>query len=447
MLRRQDGGRRQRRDAKHLWPDFHGLRHHLSSKSFAGHELGFHSAFGQELREHEGADFVALVARRQAEDAALALGVQVFTKFRKDHAEEGESFPPLVVVEIALACFQIEQMERRDDNLVVSLSERMRGAILFTQAGKLLAIEGQQTLVKAIRDRNGRSIAEEHIEECEVRQILSDHRDADGERGGEKQPDSAPQPAPENCGNDDGHRRKAGARAVEPRLDDVVGEQFHDDEERGDKRGGRPVRRHGERQRQGEKRSNPRPDVGHETQDRRDQPPQDGVGNPDEIKADADGNAVADIHDALRDEVAADPRAGFVQRLGGDVDAPTPGEVDEPIPQILPFEEHENDEDDDHRRHPQRPEDRRGESAQGFHGAARRIDDLHRDGSTGGGRLRSWGASGRVGRCSGRRGGSFLENSALNSRRVPEARFHGLSLVVLSEAILACRFVLYVSSS
>ena len=88
-------------------------------------------------------------------------------------------------------------------------------------------------------------------------------------------------------------------------------------------------------------------EIGDEAQDGRQQAPQHGVGHPDEVKADADGDAVGRVHHQLHQQVAADPGGGVVEGLRALLEVARAGELDEAVAQVLPLEQHEDHEDDD----------------------------------------------------------------------------------------------------
>ena len=93
-----------------------------------------------------------------------------------------------------------------------------------------LKITGQKSLIKALLGREHRIAAEKDTQELELRHIAPNDDEADGQGGGEEQPDRAPQRSPENRRHDDGQRRQARAGTIEPWLDNIVAaEQQHRD--------------------------------------------------------------------------------------------------------------------------------------------------------------------------------------------------------------------------
>ena len=93
-------------------------------------------------------------------------------------------------------------------------------------------------------------------------------------------------------------------------------------------------------------------------------PQSSGIGHADQPQADADRNAVGDVHDQLHQQVAADPLAGVAQRLGRPVQIAGADQPDEPVAQVLPLQQHEHDEDDDDARGRQRLDQRSDDGLQ-----------------------------------------------------------------------------------
>ncbi len=78
------------------------------------------------------------------------------------------------------------------------------GNLGFRDDNCFLDIAGQEALIQALLGRQYGIGAEENAEELQLRDIAAHDNQADGQRGGEKQPDRSPQGRPEHCSKDDG---------------------------------------------------------------------------------------------------------------------------------------------------------------------------------------------------------------------------------------------------
>ena len=76
-------------------------------------------------------------------------------------------------------------------------------------------------------------------------------------------------------------------------------------------------------------------------------PQSKGIGDADQPKADANRNAIGDIHDELHQQVTRDTLTGIFKRLRGSHQIPRTGKPDEAIPNVPSLEKHEDHEDDD----------------------------------------------------------------------------------------------------
>ena len=94
------------------------------------------------------------------------------------------------------------------------------------QLRRLVLIASQQPLVKSDVRVQGRLIAQQHIEELQLRDVLAQHDQADRQRAGQDEPDRSPQKRPEGGGHQQGHFRHADTTAVESRFDNVADEQL-----------------------------------------------------------------------------------------------------------------------------------------------------------------------------------------------------------------------------
>ena len=176
----------------------------------------------------------------------------------------------------------------------------------------------------------------------------AEHDQAQRQRGRDDQPDRAPDPGPEDRGDNYGNRRQARAVAVDERLDRLPHDQFGDSVEHRRPDRHRPAGLDGRRQHYRQRGGDPRSDIGNEAQQRAENAPQQRVGNADEIKADADDHAKAGIEAELGQEIAAEPPPGLVHRHGGAVQIARAEQPDGAVAQILllqqgEYRHHQND--------------------------------------------------------------------------------------------------------
>ena len=120
------------------------------------------------------------------------------------------------------------QGQRRDEQGVVDLRQRPLGEILVEQLGGFLLISGQEPLIDPPLGLEDRLVPQQNVQEGELRNVLADHQEADGQGRCQQQSGNSPQPRPENGRHQDRHARHAGALAIQPGLHDVPAEEFHD---------------------------------------------------------------------------------------------------------------------------------------------------------------------------------------------------------------------------
>ena len=97
----------------------------------------------------------------------------------------------------------------------------------------------------------------------------------------------------------------------------------------------------------GPERRHDRPDVGDEAQRGAGGAPEQRIRHPEHPQPDGTDRAVDGIDQRLQQQLPADPPARLVEGLGGDGEVTVPNQADQAVPQILAFEQHEQDEDDD----------------------------------------------------------------------------------------------------
>ena len=98
--------------------------------------------------------------------------------------------------------------------------------------GGFRRIADQRALIEALRRRERRLVAEQHLEKVQALDMTPEHHEAHGERHGEQQAERPPQPGPEHGGENDRDRRETGAVAVDERLDHLAHDELGDEEQR-----------------------------------------------------------------------------------------------------------------------------------------------------------------------------------------------------------------------
>lgn len=164
--------------------------------------------------------------------------------------------------------------QHRQADFAVERRDLAVDRLLGRQLDGFLDVVRQQPLVDAGRRVERGLAAEQHVQELQSRQVSADHQQADGERRRHDQADRAPQRRPENSRHHQRYRRQPGARAVKPRLDDVVADHLQHHDQADGPQHHAPARVHRKRQRQREYRRDHRPDIGHEAHHRRDGAPE-----------------------------------------------------------------------------------------------------------------------------------------------------------------------------
>ena len=140
--------------------------------------------------------------------------------------------------------------------------------------------------------------------------------------------------------------RDPGRPGIQHRLEDEIREQFeHDEQTHHQKRTG-PVleRRKADQDRRGCTEQGP--DVRDESERRTQGRPHPRVRHAEEVKPDADSDAIDQIDQRLHQQLPADAGSRLVERLRRDCQLAVPEQADQPVPQIPAFEQHE-----DHHRH------------------------------------------------------------------------------------------------
>ncbi len=161
----------------------------------------------------------------------------------------------------------------------------LRAHGLFEQLVRFVAIAREQPLIETLVRCEHRLIAQQRVEEGELRDVFAHHHQTHRHRDREQQSDRPPHPRPERRGDQQRDRRNAGATADEPRLQRHVADRLEPDEQPRHQHGLRPVIEDRERQRDGQRRGHPDADVGDEPQRHRERAPQHRVRHADEVQA------------------------------------------------------------------------------------------------------------------------------------------------------------------
>ena len=115
---------------------------------------------------------------------------------------------------------------------VVICRERLALQLLFGLVRGFGGIAGEQTLIEALFRFQRGLVAEQHVDEVQRIDVLAKHDEAHRQRCCQQKADGSPENRPEQRGDDDGDRRKAGVLAIKHRLHNVSGDRLGDEEER-----------------------------------------------------------------------------------------------------------------------------------------------------------------------------------------------------------------------
>ena len=137
----------------------------------------------------------------------------------------GDAAPPVIALRV---------VEGWHEHLVVDVLTRVRRDIVLDQRRRLALVSSDEALVVAPGRPHDRLVRHEDGHDLEVRHVLREDHEADGQRRRQREPDRTPDPGPEGDRYQEPHLGHAGALAVEVRLQDEVGEELQRDEQRHD---------------------------------------------------------------------------------------------------------------------------------------------------------------------------------------------------------------------
>ena len=157
----------------------------------------------------------------------------------------------------------------------------------------------QHPLVEALRRRQRRLIAEQHLKKRQVLDVPSEHDQTDGQRRGQEEPHRPPKQRPKGGGNDDGNGGQTCGVTIQPRFDYLTGYPLGDKKESGDPKEHRPSRIDGKGEGCRKRRGDNWPDIGNETQEHRQRAPEDRVWHAEEPQPRADQHAQTRVHREL----------------------------------------------------------------------------------------------------------------------------------------------------
>ena len=234
------------------------------------------------------------------------------------------------------------QPERLQDDLVVIGRQRTVPQHLLRLRQRLVAVPGKDALVKALDRCECRPVPQDDVQELQRGHVAAHDHQAQGEWGGQDQPDRAPQPRPENGGDHDRNRGQPRAVAINQRLDYLADRQLHHRVQRHRPDHGRPSGIDPGGQRDREQTGKPRADIRHEAQQRPGDAPQHRARNAQDGEPQADHAAEPGVDAELRKEVAAQSPASVVQRDGGAVEVVGAEQTDEAVAQVVLLQQHED---------------------------------------------------------------------------------------------------------
>ena len=228
------------------------------------------------------------------------------------------------------------------DHAVVIVDERPIREHLLRLIERLVRVICERALVEAVHFRQGRSVAEQYVEELERFDMPPHDDEAERQRRGEDQADRAPNPRPEDGRDNDGHGRQSGGVAVEQWLDHIPGERFDDHEQQRHVDCRPPAGIDGRRKRQRGNRRQQRPDVWDEPEQTCQHAPERCGRYADQPESHSDHHTEAGIHAQLRHEVSAEALARIVHRDCRPVQIRGAKEAYEPVAQVLALHQNEN---------------------------------------------------------------------------------------------------------
>src|SRR5271163_4523867 len=132
--------------------------------------------------------------------------------------------------------------------------------------------------------------------------------------------------------------------AVEPRLDYLSGGKLDHHEQARRPERHRPAWIDGKRDNDWKRRRDNRTDIGNKAQQHPEDAPEPWVRDADEPQPATDQQAETRIDGCLRQEIAAKPSGGIIQRYGCAPKIARPGEPNKPVAQIFALEQKEDDE-------------------------------------------------------------------------------------------------------
>ena len=279
------------------------------------------------------------------------------------------------------------ETEHLQADIVVECKFRVLFDFRFSDLDHLVDIARDQSLINAGRHIQCRLRTKQHMEKLQLWQMAADDKQAYCQRRREDQSDRPPESRPERRCGDQRNCREPRARTVKQRLDDVVAHKFQKDDQRQGPQDHGPARIDSECQRKREYRRDRRTDIRNEPHRRGDAAPQQRTRHADEPQTQRQRRAVAHVHEKLHQQIFADARAGFVQRVRRTIQIASE-DTQEAVAYIAAIEQRQENENKDDARRRQRLR-RTGEPGHRlFHGAFggwRHLDTLH---VRGGGRLR-----------------------------------------------------------
>jgi hypothetical protein len=210
---------------------------------------------------------------------------------------------------------------------------------------RLTGIIGDQALIDAGCDIEHGRRAQQRLEEMKLGQVSTDHKQADGERRRQDEPDRTPERRPEGCRGDERQRGEAGAGPIEQRLHDVVADELQHQDEPDCQQHHVPAGIHREGEGDRKEGREHGPDIGDEAHQRGERAPEDPPRHADEPEPERHRDAVAHVHDQLHQEVTRDARSRLLHRLGHAVQVAAQ-EPDQPSAQIAAVEQGEEGEDE-----------------------------------------------------------------------------------------------------
>ena len=261
------------------------------------------AAARQDVLQHQPGKFIGIIARRHAHHNFARSWLMLLVLMRQFLDQVARALNDKFLAhfgERAVMAVFFGHYERRHQNLIVKLFNRILRAIFEREIQHLLFVHREHALIKARLRIEHRLVPQQYAQELQARHVFAQHHHAPGQRRGQKQSHRSPKPGPEHRRRHQRDIRHAGGIPVQPRLKEVVADCFDGQEHAARQKKFRPTRIDGDRQDNGKGCADPWPKIGNEPQQHAKQAPQQRVRHANEVQSDANRDAVHGVQQERR---------------------------------------------------------------------------------------------------------------------------------------------------